>query len=63
MKFEHKKAKAEPSRDTACYRKFLAGNKTAYAQAFWENGPRRDVKGVSETAVEKLLPGVRDSRN
>lgn len=49
MKFERTRDKEDPSLDSACYRKFLAGNKTLYAKAFWENGPRNgSVQRVKE---------------
>ena len=42
MKFDKSKETEEVSKDAACLRKFLAGNKTLYTKAFWENGPRRE---------------------
>lgn len=53
MKFEHTRDKGDPSRDSECYRRFLAGEKTLYTKAFWENGPYRGcVESVDDATSE-----------
>ena len=52
MKFERIKERDDTSKDDHSYRKFLAGNKTLYAQAFWENRPRpKNAKPSAEKLV------------
>lgn len=63
MKFERSKNKETAAQNTECYRKFLAGNKTLYTKAFWENGPRRgdETSVSSETTASESK--VEPSRN
>lgn len=50
------------ARDVESYRKFLAGGKTLFAQAFWEtSAPRRGED--SDDGVEVLDIGVEEGRN
>lgn len=66
MKFEQSKDKGDPSVDSACYRKFLAGSRTLYTKAFWENGPRRSVAPTElkpDAPIDKLIPGVENTSN
>lgn len=49
MKFANPNDEVALARDEECLREFLAGNKTAFAQAFWENGrPHAASEGVAE---------------
>lgn len=59
MKFEKTKDNDVTTRDAACYRKFLAGNKTLFTQAFWENGPRRRENNSDKQQSKMVLPGVK----
>lgn len=62
MKFEKTKEKSMETKDAESYRKFLAGNKTLYTQAFWENGPRRTTQKKAKLSGEALLPSVQGAR-
>ena len=63
MKFERTKGKAVDTRDAESYRKFLAGNKTFFTQAFWENGPRRPETTEAEIAPASAASGADATRN
>ena len=63
MKFESPPEELASTRDEDCLRKFLAGNKIVFAQAFWENGPLKR-KDLSPAKVESpLVRGFEDKRN
>lgn len=64
MKFDNERAKETAKRDEASYRKFLAGSKVSFSQAFWENGPRSPGKAAAPSPAEaKRLPGVSNLSN
>jgi len=55
MKFEKTKDKDLESRDASCLRRFLAGDRTLFTRAFWENGPRGRVKSTSNGRGDNKL--------
>lgn len=63
MKFEHTKENEDETRDTECFRKFLAGNKTLYTKAFWDNGPRRREQAAKSKAAAAAAAQAAVSRN
>ncbi|EDY81336.1 hypothetical protein VDG1235_954 [Verrucomicrobiia bacterium DG1235] len=48
MKFDSSKDQEASARDAKRYEEFLAGDKTGYAKAFWDNGPRGRNRGVEQ---------------
>ena len=63
MKFEHTREKEASAPNAASYRKFLAGNRTMFTKAFWENGPRPAAPSPVQPSIQSLLPGVQNHRN
>ncbi|MBK1877757.1 hypothetical protein [Pelagicoccus mobilis] len=63
MKFESPHQPIAGTRNEECLRKFLSGNKIAFAQAFWENGPRKRPESEGSKVKSPLVPGFEDSRN
>lgn len=63
MKFDKTKDKAVATRDAECYRKFLAGNKTLYTQAFWEKAPLDRVNGSGDEREATQYSKAEDTRN
>lgn len=63
MKFECPHEEVAGLRDEECLRKFLAGTKTAFAQAFWENGPRKKPEPESSKTESPVVSGYEDRRN
>lgn len=55
MKFDKSKDQDVATRDAECYRKFLAGNRTLFTQAFWDNGPRSSVESAEDSGVKSML--------
>ncbi|MDQ8198810.1 hypothetical protein QEH56_11650 [Pelagicoccus enzymogenes] len=58
MKFANPNEEIAAARDQECLRKFLAGNKTAFAQAFWENAAREAC--VSENSESLVVSDSSD---
>lgn len=55
MKFANPNDEIAAARDEDCLRQFLAGNKIAFAQAFWENGDRD--AGQSQDSESEPIDG------